>query len=171
MNRKRKPWLPRLLVATALVSVWAAGSGCSKRKSNEEGTGSGGDPAAPPRIGVQEADRGRQACQSYADQVCDCALKIADLTSECDLARSRPSALDMNLRAAMAEGNATERDRRVIQANARKIAQACIEDAAALVTRGCPISRAEPGARESPPQPGGTPAQAPAPAPESDRTR
>jgi hypothetical protein len=146
-----------LVLATALLMT----SACGRRKSDERGqSGAGG----PPRITAQEADRGRQACQSYVDQVCDCALKVADLTSECDLARSRPKALEMNLRAAMAEGNATERDRRAIQANARQIAEACIEDAAALVKRGCPISRADLAGGQSRPA-------APPAAPESDPTR
>ncbi len=158
------------LLLTAAVLVAAVG--CGKRKSGEERAGSAGDPTAPPRITNQEADRGRQACESYVDQVCECALKIADLTSECELARSRPAALDMNLRAAMAEGNATDRDRRAIQANARQIAQACIEDAAALLKRGCPISRAEtaPGARPEGKarRPAGSPRE---PALQSDQTR
>jgi hypothetical protein len=136
--------------------------------------------AAPSRITPEEADRGRKACESYVDQVCDCALKVPDLTSECDMARSRPKALDMNLRAAMAEGNATERDRLAIQANAAQIARACIEDSAALVVRGCepPRSGASPAKAPERPEkkqkrPGSGPVPAPPPEPEriQDPTR
>src|SRR5262245_31662213 len=140
-NRTKRKLRLGLLVASALIA--ASPSGCGKRKSGQEEGPESGSPSAAEdsAIGPQEADRGREACQSYVDQVCDCALKIADLTGECEVSRSRPKALEMNLRAAMATGNANERDRLAIQANARLIVRACIEDAAALVKRGCPISR------------------------------
>lgn len=155
------------ILLAALVAAGTA-AGCAKSRDREPEAGeSGSQPPAPPRIGAQEADRGRKACQGYVDQVCDCALKIPDLTGECDLARSRPKALDMNLRAAMAEGNATEKDRRAIQANARQIAQACLEDGAALVKRGCPMVEGRPAAAS----PTLAPAPPPEPEPIQDQTR
>jgi hypothetical protein len=132
------------------------------RKADREPSEAG--PAPAPRLSEAEAERGRKACEGYVDQVCDCALRVPELTEECEMARSRPRALDMNLRAAMAEGNATERDRRAIQANAEQIARACIEDAAALVVRGCERP-ATGGDREST-RPGSGPVPAPPPEPE-----
>ena len=131
----------RWAIAVALVCA----AGCKKDREQatpperwaehaERGAGAESDPA---RVAAQESERGRKACQSYVDQVCDCALKVPDLGSECEMARSRPQALAMNQRAAMADGNATERDRLAIRANADQIARACIEDAAALMKRGC----------------------------------
>ena len=138
--------------------------GCAKKEEAVDEA-----PSSAPPIAAAEADRGRKACQAYVDQVCECALKSADLAGECELARSRPEALDMNMRAAMAEGNATERDRVAIQANARKIAQACIEDSAALAKRGCAmpgVSGAGAAAPGSDPGSAAPPAEAaPAPAP------
>jgi hypothetical protein len=60
------------------------------------------------------------------------------------MARSRPEAFELNARAAVAEGNATARDRSSIIANSRKIMRACIEDDAALIKRGCPAPAPSP---------------------------
>jgi hypothetical protein len=112
------------------------------------------DPAQDPSgMSAAEAERGRQACRSYVAQVCSCAEKDAELASECDMARARPQALEMSLRSAVAEGNATDKDRRSIQANAEQIARACIEDAAALVKRGCAAPRSPRSAPAPPPEP------------------
>ena len=105
----------------------------------------------PSRASAAEAERGREACRSYVDQVCACAETNAELAEECSMARARPQALDMSLRSAAAAGNATEKDRRSIQANAEQIARACIEDAAALVKRGCAAPRS--GSRSVPAPP------------------
>jgi hypothetical protein len=123
-----------LLAALALLVGSASLVGCRKR---EDRSGAGAREAGPPPIGADEAARGRKACQGYVDRVCECALKVPDLSGECELARSRPGALDLNLRAAAAQGNATLRDRIAVQNNARAIARACIEDTAALARRGC----------------------------------
>jgi len=137
-------------MASALMWALAAGA-CAKSQPERDRAGdgepAGGASAPPPRIAPEEAERGRKACDSYVEQVCNCALAKPELAAECDMARARPQALDMSLRAAMAEGNATERDRRAIHANALQIARACIEDAAALIPRGC----AAPGASEPAP--------------------
>jgi len=155
------------LAASALLLAFLA-AGCGKSDEGERGAGAA--PQMPNPISADEATRGRQACETYVDQVCECALKVEDLTSECELARTRPGALDLNLRAAAAEGSANLRDRVAIQANARAIARACIQDAAALVKRGCEVSAETAAPSSSAPaesakaQPG---AQAPAP----DRSR
>jgi hypothetical protein len=177
----------RVSLLAAVAAVVALLGGCARDRSGEaEATG-----AERPRMTPQEADRGRAACEAYVDQICDCALAQAELTEDCELARSLPQALDMNLRAAVAEGNATERDRAAILVNARKIAQSCIEDSAALVKRGCqdrpdpdpqgsarrersappkvspPAARPEPGPQERRP----VPAPPPEPEPLLDPTR
>ncbi len=154
----------KTIALTAALLAFA--TGC--RKSDEPAQGNATAPPPNP-ISSTEADRGRQACERYADQVCECALAQPDLTSECELARTRPDALDLNLRAAMATGNTTTRDLVSIQANARKIARACIQDAGALVKRGCPISEA--AATRASPAPAGMTARPAAPEPEPARSR
>jgi hypothetical protein len=142
--------------------------GCGKSDEGEQAASA--PPKMPNPITAEEATRGRQACETYVDQVCECALKVEDLTSECELARTRPGALDLNLRAAAAEGSANLRDRVAIQANARAIARACIQDAAALVKRGCEIS-AETAAPSGSAPAGSAKVQSGAPEPAPDRSR
>jgi hypothetical protein len=154
------------LAAGALLLALLAACGKS-----DEGEGAASEPPKMPNpITAEEATRGRQACETYVDQVCECALKVEDLTGECELARTRPGALDLNLRAAAAEGSANLRDRVAIQANARAIARACIQDAAALVKRGCEVS-AETAAPSSSAPAESAKAQPGAPAPAPDRSR
>jgi hypothetical protein len=158
--------MTRLGLSVLAALLW---TGCAKKEERAEPPP---EPATAPPISAPEADRGRKACQAFVDQVCDCALKNADLTGDCELARSRPEALDMNLRASIAEGNATERDRVAIQANARKIAQACIEDSAALVKRGCAIPAVTgSGAGSSGSDPAGSSTDPPAAKPEPPPSR
>jgi hypothetical protein len=156
-----------IAVATGALLLLCA-AGC--RKSDDGEREASATKEMPDPIGAEEAKRGRQACESYVDQVCECALKVQDLTSECELARTRPGALDLNLRAAAAEGSANLRDRVAIQANARAIARACIQDAAALVKRGCEIS-AETAApsNSAPAESAKAPTGAPEPAPDRSR--
>ncbi len=149
----------------ALIAVLAAAAGCHKSEEPAEERIA----PAPNPISTTEADRGRQACEHFAEQVCDCALAVPEMTSECELARTRPGAFDLNLRAARASGHTSTRDVVSIQANARKIARACIEDAAALVKRGCPVSEA--AATRGAPAPAGMTARPAAPESGPDWTR
>lgn len=133
----------RRIAIIALVLVALAG--CKKSKEEPggaEGGGSGSEPPPTP-ISASEADTGRKACAAYVEHVCDCALKLPELAEKCDLAGAQPDALEMNLRAAMAEGNATSEDRRALLANTRKIVRACIEQSAALAAKGCPMDPPE----------------------------
>jgi hypothetical protein len=104
------------------------------KKTEEEPAG-----ALPPveSLSQSEADLGRKACNAYVAQVCGCVEKQPDLKEECEMARARPDAFEMNTRAALAEGDASGKDRRILIANSRKIMRACIEDSAALVKKGC----------------------------------
>ncbi len=155
----------RRSIALGIALALAALGGCKQGDRAASQPAAEPEPAAQPTgMSAAEAERGRQACRSYVDQVCACAEKDAELASECDMARARPQALEMSLRSAVAEGNATEKDRRSIQANAEQIARACIEDAAALVKRGC----AAPGIPRSVPAPPPEPEPAAAP---PDQTR
>jgi hypothetical protein len=149
----------------ALIAVLAGATACHK---SEEPAQARVEPPPDP-ITATEVERGRQACEHFAEQVCDCALARPEMTSECDLARTRAGAFDLNVRAARASGHTSTRDVASIQANARKIMRACIEDAAKLVVRGCPVSEAAatPGA----PAPAGMTARPAAPEPGPDRTR
>lgn len=151
--------------ALAVIAVLACATAC--HKSDEPAQARVEPPPDP--ITTTEADRGREACERFAEQVCDCALAKPEMTSECELARTRSGAFDLNVRAARASGHTSTRDVASIQANARKIVRACIEDGAALVVRGCPVSEAAatPGA----PAPAGMTARPAAPEPGPDRTR
>lgn len=156
----------RRSIALGIALALAALGGCKKsdRAASEPPAARPEAAAEPSGMSAAEAERGREACKSYVAQVCACAEKDAELASECDMARARPQALDMSLRSAAAEGNATAKDRRSIQANAEQIASACIEDAAALVKRGCAAPRAPRSVPAPPPEP--EPAAAP-----QDQTR
>ncbi|HEY8145106.1 MAG TPA: hypothetical protein VIG06_20640 [Kofleriaceae bacterium] len=116
------------------VALAMASGGC--KKTEEEPGGAG---ALPPvdSLSQSEADLGRKACSAYVAQVCGCVEKQPDLKEECEMARARPEAFEMNTRASLAEGDASGKDRRILIANSRKIMRACIEDAAALVKKGC----------------------------------
>lgn len=115
-----------------LAAAVCAALGCAKKEEGPEA-----ELPAPEPITTSEADLGRKACAAYVTQVCACAEKKAELASECEMARARPQAFEMNARAAMAEGDATSKDRRILIANSRKIMRACIEDSAELVKQGC----------------------------------
>ena len=148
-----------------LIAVVALAAGCQEKKPAR-------DEPPPPMIepmGDGESEVGKQACNAYVEQVCGCVAKLPELKDECEMARARPNAFEMNTRAAMAQGDANSKDRRSLVANARKIMRSCIEDASELVKKGCPMAT-PPGATPAPATPApATPAPAtpasPAPAP------
>jgi hypothetical protein len=118
-----------------IAVVVALGAGCRENKPAE------GEP--PPMVepmGEGEAELGKQACNAYVEQVCACVAKVPELKAECEMARARPNAFELNTRAAMAQGDANSKDRRSLAANARKIMRSCIEDASELVKQGCPMA-------------------------------
>jgi hypothetical protein len=136
--------MSRRLAIVAAVGLTMALAGCKARGEEGAGAGAGaaidpGPPAMPDPISAAEAQTGRDACTAYGAQACRCADQLEELRSDCEMSAARLEALDLNLRAAMAEGDATDEDRRVLVANARKIMRSCIEDASALVVRGCPL--------------------------------
>ena len=146
----------RAAIVAALVASLAGGC----KKSKEEPAAGGGPERPPSPITPAEADTGRKACAAYVEHVCDCALKLPELAEQCDLAGAQPDALEMNLRAALAEGNATDEDRRALLANTRKIMRSCIEQSAALAAKGCPM---DPPEQPEPVDPGEATAPAPSP--------
>lgn len=135
----------KALLVCALVSVLGA-SGCKKSSEPDEGVEQAEKPPVVASITDQEAEMGRQACTAYVEQVCACAEQIAELEDDCNMAKARPEALEMSLRAAMAEGNATVADRETLVDNARKIIQHCVQDTAGLAVKGCQPPSPEPSA-------------------------
>src|SRR5690606_23400222 len=125
-------------IAAAALAAGLALFAC-KGQPEEEGGGGAAPPPAAEHLSQSEADRGRQACRAYAEQVCRCAGTHEDLKAECDMSGARLEALEMSVRAAMAEGSATAKDRRDLLANVRKIMRGCVEDSSKLVVRGCPL--------------------------------
>ncbi len=148
------------LLLIGLCAAAAAAAGCKKTDEKEAEA----PPPAGERLPDSEAQLGRQACEAYVAQVCACAPAQPELKGECDMAKARPEAFQLNTRAALAQGDADGKDRRAMIANARKIMRSCIEDAAALAKRGCPMAAAPPPAGESATPAPGAPAE-PAPAP------
>lgn len=146
------------LVLAALAA--AALAGCQQQPEKQDRS----EPPPPmiEMMGEGEAQVGREACEAYQQQVCGCAGKMPELKAECEMASARPNAFEMNTRAAMAQGNADTKDRRTLVANARKIMRACIEDAAALANKGCPM--VQPSGSGSAPAPA-TPVPPPVPPP------
>jgi len=141
------------MIAVGLLVLFAC-------KSDEPQTGA---PPAPPDIQpitTGETDLGKKACAGYVAQVCKCAESKTELKEECEMAKARPEAFEMNTRAALASGDATSKDRRILVANARKIMRSCIEDSAGLMKKGCSLETAAAAPGPATPAPA-----APAPAP------
>lgn len=93
-------------------------------------------PPLPPNLSPSELARGREACQTYADRVCQCATSQPDLATECDLAKARPDALAMTT-AGLADKHGP-RDVAALRVSARQIIKACIEADARLDPATCP---------------------------------
>lgn len=84
----------------------------------------------------KEAERGRQACQSYAKRVCACAEDGG--SEKCDLAKGRPEALELALRSVAAATHRSDADRWAMDQNARKIIKECLEADLELDPQQCP---------------------------------
>lgn len=127
--------------AALTLAALALALGCSKGEEPGGEATSAPVPAAPQvqLIGEVEAERGRRACADYVEAVCAKAEADPSLAGDCELARSRPQALEMNLRVARAGGDLEVRDLAAVVAETRNIAAACIEDLAAI---GGPIEAA-----------------------------
>jgi hypothetical protein len=91
----------------------------------------------PPALSEREIERGRAACDQYRARVCACAEAEESLAGDCRLAESRIEGLAMQLRILGAAGDLASTERRVVQAEARKIILGCFEATAELGTR-CP---------------------------------
>jgi hypothetical protein len=117
----------RLLALGACALALAIASGCKKESASDEAAI---DNEGPPPIGEVEAQRGRDACEAFKHKVCACAEAGGrdDVARDCRLAGSRIEALELQLRVLVAGGDLAAKDRRVVQAEVRKIVKACIED-------------------------------------------
>jgi hypothetical protein len=152
--------MSRRITLVAALGLAVSLAGCKGGTEEEVPAGAGergpGPAPMPDPISAGEAQTGRDACAAYGAQACRCAGELEELRSECEMSASRLEALELNLRAVMAEGDATDEDRRVLVANVRKIVRSCIEDASALVVRGCPLQADRSGAAKdatTPPPP------------------
>ena len=167
--------LARTAAALGLALALAGCKGTPDEKPEPGGTaaepGGAAAPEPPELISASEAQTGRDACKAYSEQVCRCAGQegmAEELRSGCEMSSSRLEALELNLRAAVAEGDATAEDRRAVAANARKIVRGCIEDASALAARGCPLGTGKVGEETPPTQTGeATPGEATPPSTET----
>jgi hypothetical protein len=145
----------RVALAVALA---AALGGCKKKESKPA---EAGRPAVK-EMSPGEAEFGRKACEAYVAQVCACAPRVPAVQPDCDVAKARPEALEMNLRAALAPGNATSTDREALLTNTRQIIRDCVEAGSELVKKGCPPAP-PPGAPTAPAAP--SPSTPPEPGP------
>jgi hypothetical protein len=90
----------------------------------------------PPAIAESELKRGVDACEAYVQQICDCATHSATEQQACALAKGLPDAIAIARR--IAQNPKAEREDALQAADSiRKTVKQCIEEAAALATRGC----------------------------------
>ena len=96
------------------------------------------EPTAPP-MEKAEQDRGLDLCIHYVARVCACAEHEAALKEQCELGRSQPQALRLQL--SLLHGSAgklNDKERRVTEAAVRKVVAACVKADAALSPATCP---------------------------------
>ncbi len=120
----------------AALACCLALAGCNKGDDGKSGQVPADE--GPPPIEQAEAARGVTACEQYKAAVCACAEKTEspDHDRECKLADSRIEALKMQLDVLAAKDQIAGQDRRVVQAEARKVIKGCLEDTAKLAD--CP---------------------------------
>lgn len=139
------------MIAARVLLVLALGLTACKKDEGGQPAAGGGEPTIADPMTDPEAERGRAACAAFVAGVCSCARTLRDgrderwqaLGRDCETAPARLEALELNVRGAMAEGNATIKDRAALVANSRKIMRACVEETAKLAARGCPAADGE----------------------------
>lgn len=118
-----------LLLGISLLML--APAGCSKESGEKSA-----EPVVDP-LPKEEIDRGRTACQSYVDRVCECAKTQAGMADECALAKGRPEALKLNIDLMTSPGLPVV-EAKAVKVEARKIIAACFADEGRLDPATCP---------------------------------
>jgi hypothetical protein len=114
---------------TRALAIVAALVACSKSDSEPP-------PPEPPRMSAAEAQRGREACTAYLEQVCACAKKVPTLADECKLARGGPEGVKLGLEI-VANPDTSRADALQSLVIVRKTIKHCIEATAKLPASGC----------------------------------
>jgi hypothetical protein len=114
--------------AALLLAIAVAGApgGCARERDDKAAPAAEG----PPPISEAEATRARDACAGYREKVCALADDDPAHEAGCRMAETRLQALDMHLD--VLGGAMPDRDRRALQAEARKVVKGCLEDLARL---------------------------------------
>jgi hypothetical protein len=119
-----------MIRCAVLLALLAA---CAKKAEKPELA-----PGEPPHMEAAEQERGKQICDGYVARLCGCAASDTSLKAQCDLAQGQPQALALHLGMLNgANGPLDDEDRRLAQANARKVIKACVESDARLPA-SCP---------------------------------
>jgi hypothetical protein len=112
--------------------VLAAAAACQKRD----------EPAKNelPPMTPAEMDQGSEICKKWAARICRCAEQDpARFKDPCELARSQPDGLELQLRALRGErGTLSSEERRIFQAGAARFIQACLTADNELDRSVCP---------------------------------
>lgn len=103
-----------IIVALALCGA------CSKSDDGKPAK----DPGPPPMPEV-ERKRGKQACDAFVKNLCECAKNKPELKDECELRQARPAALKTVLD--VVRSNAEPRVKYKAMKTARKMIADCIE--------------------------------------------
>ena len=118
-----------LLLASLLVAA------CAKKQDDDRG------PATREPVPAAEAQRGKEACEAYVEQICQCAEarsgqeNHSELAEACHMAPAKLSSL-----AAVLEVNRTTSDpkeRITTERTARRIMKSCIDSQSKLLAKGC----------------------------------
>lgn len=105
-------------------------------------------------LSAAEVKRGHDACRTYIERLCRCALTHTEYVEECELIRNaRPDALRKAIEAS--ETNEDDNVRWRTQVTARRIMARCIEDDNRLDIGKCPRQAPDPDPSpvESAPEP------------------
>lgn len=91
------------------------------------------------KIPKDEIERARKACLAYAKRLCTCAETHPELSEDCQLWRSQPQALELNLELSQATG-LDDTEAKAVKVETRKIAAACFQADNKLDPVKCPRS-------------------------------